>query len=37
LNLRRGSLRVVARGVARQQPLWAPNGRRLYYAMPHMS
>ena len=37
LNLRRGSLRVVARGVARQQPLWAPDGRRLYYAAPHTS
>jgi len=37
LNLRRGSLRVVARGVARQQPLWSPNGRRLYYAVPHTS
>ena len=37
LNLRRGSLRVVARGVARQQALWSPNARRLYYAAPHMS
>lgn len=37
LNLRRGSLRVVARGLARQQPIWAPDGRRLYYAAPHPS
>jgi Tol biopolymer transport system component len=31
MNVRRGSLRVVARGVDRRQPLWSPNGRRLYY------
>jgi Tol biopolymer transport system component len=37
LNLRRGTLRVVARGVARQQPVWSPNGRRLYYTVPHTS
>ena len=37
LNLRRGSLKVVASGVARQQPIWSPNGRRLYYTVPHTS
>ncbi|HMJ00455.1 MAG TPA: hypothetical protein VK488_11525 [Gaiellaceae bacterium] len=32
MNVRRGSVRVVAHGVGRHNtPLWSPNGRRLYY------
>lgn len=31
LNVRHGSLRLVARGVEGNRPLWSPNGRRLYY------
>jgi Tol biopolymer transport system component len=37
MNLRHGSLRVVARSVAREQPLWSPNGRRLYYVASRRS
>jgi Tol biopolymer transport system component len=37
MNLRHGSLRVVARRVPRQQPLWSPNGRRLYYVASRRS
>lgn len=37
LDVRRGSLRVVARGVARQPIVWSPNGRRLYYTVPRRS
>jgi Tol biopolymer transport system component len=33
MNVRHRSLRVVARGVAREQPLWSRNGRRLYYVV----
>ena len=34
LDVRRRSLRVVDRGIARQPVLWSPNGRRLYYTVP---
>jgi Tol biopolymer transport system component len=37
LDVRRRSLRVVARGVARQPIVWSPNGRRLYYTVPRAS
>ena len=37
LDVRRRSLRVVARGIARQPILWSPNGRRLYYTFPRES
>ncbi len=33
MNVRHGSLRVVARGVDREQPLWSRDGRRLYYVV----
>ena len=36
MNLRHGSLRVVARRVA-SQPLWSRNGRRLYYVASRRS
>jgi Tol biopolymer transport system component len=32
LNVRHGTLRVVARRVARQKPVWSRDGRRLFYA-----
>jgi Tol biopolymer transport system component len=34
LNVRHRALRVVARNVVVQQPIWSRNGRRLYYAAP---
>ena len=37
LDVRRQSLRVVARGIARQPVLWSPNGHRLYYVAPRGS
>jgi Tol biopolymer transport system component len=33
MNVRRGSVRVVARGVLGEQPLWSRDGRRLYYVV----
>ena len=33
MNVRHRSLRVVARGVDREQPLWSRDGRRLYYVV----